>query len=138
MSLVDVDRYESPWEAYLAAGRLEVEGLSSVVVHPYHIWAYWPLALALGWVRVQVEDRESALAREIARKHRAGHYQSLLSEQFPADWRSVCPRCGGNDIRKRALWCEVLLCIALVMVPAIFPVRRSRHQCRTCHYRWKG
>lgn len=31
MSLVEIDRYESPWEAHIAAGRLEAEGMNAVV-----------------------------------------------------------------------------------------------------------
>ena len=37
MEFIEIERFESPWEAYIAAGRLEVEGIPAYILHDNHI-----------------------------------------------------------------------------------------------------
>ncbi|HEX2114187.1 MAG TPA: hypothetical protein VHM01_07255 [Alphaproteobacteria bacterium] len=52
--LVTAETFTEPWEAHLFCTRLQAEGLFAVVAHEHHVGMYWPYALALGGVKLQV------------------------------------------------------------------------------------
>jgi len=136
-NLVLIWRFDSPWDAYLAAGRLDVDGITSFVVHPYHIWAKWPLSFALGCVKVQVHRNEEADALRVMRDHVAGNYQELLADEFPETYRSNCEQCGSHKIKKKFLSGDVLLLVFLFMFGCIFPIVRHGHSCLDCEHSWQ-
>ncbi len=138
MKLVEIDRYESPWEAHIAAGRLEAEGIDPFVAHQYHIWAYWPLSLALGWVKIHVWEAEEEEARKLLEYHRTGYFQDLLLDWFPELDEEVCPECRGREIVKTLPVRERVLCMLLFPFDAIYPIRRSVFACANCSHVWNG
>jgi hypothetical protein len=135
--LAVVDFFETPWEAYLAAGRLEAEGIVSFVIHPYHIWAKWPLTLALGYVKIQVPEADKERAGEILRKHKAGDYEELLAEEFPDTHKTLCPCCHSVNFERSFIAGDIALNMTLFLFGVIFPLKRDRFTCRDCGWVWR-
>ena len=63
--LVTVESYTSPWDAHVACGLLESEGIPASVAGEHHVWANWPISQALGGVRIQVPQEHVAKAKEV-------------------------------------------------------------------------
>ncbi|NOX42698.1 MAG: DUF2007 domain-containing protein [Gammaproteobacteria bacterium] len=66
---VTVRAYNSPIEAYLAKGRLEVEGIPAYLAHENHVWVDWVYSQALGGVKVQVLAENAENASKILDAH---------------------------------------------------------------------
>lgn len=127
-SLVTVDRYLHPTDAYIAAGRLESEGIPVFLLGINHASANWLITNALGGIRLQVpfeyvEDARSILSIEAT-------YQD---DEAVAD---RCPGCGGtNTTVHSTAWKFSLLAIHLLSVP--IPWGKDQRQCDDCGHTWK-
>jgi predicted RNA-binding Zn-ribbon protein involved in translation (DUF1610 family) len=136
--LTTVASFTEPWEAHLFRLRLEAEGIPATVAHEHHVWAMWPYGLALGGVKVQVPQSESANARAVEQRCRAGAYQAELeTEQGPFDVAS-CPQCGSARVTSRRPILPIILLIAACLyAEVIFPLRASAHRCTDCGWKWR-
>ena len=137
-SLVTVALYRDPWEAHLARGRLEVEGILTFIQYEHHIRMYWPLSFALGGVRVQVPPVQATLAFEIIHSVNSGKYQAMFEADRDACLGEICPLCGSRNIKNRMPWdLIVVLFILFFMASVIFPIRREQHECQGCKHKWR-
>lgn len=136
--LKTVATFTSPWEAYIAKGRLEAEGIPAFIAHEHHVWAGWIYSQALGGVKIQVAEERVAAAERIIAEHLEGAYEEALPEDERAEPMNPCPRCGSQRIESRYPWhimAAVLLTLGLFMV--IWPPRRENHACADCGHRWR-
>lgn len=130
--------FTHPWEAHIARGRLEAEGIDAYVIHENHIWAAWVLSNALGGVKLQVATEDVPRAREVLAAHLHGDYEQELQAQEETDTTDVCPDCGARDFDSRFSWQLLLLIVVtLGLFWVIFPARRDLRVCRVCGRRWK-
>jgi hypothetical protein len=136
--LVTAASFLHPWQAHLFRMRLEAEGIEAVIADEHLVSIDWPMAMALGGVKVQVPQEQLAAARTVKALCEAGAYEAVLVREFGADDASRCPRCGAGEImrRKPRTWLLALLA-SFVSTGVIFPVRASRFACRACGATWR-
>jgi hypothetical protein len=136
--LVIVGSFINPWDAYLAKGRLEDEGIPAFIADEYHVWANWIYAQALGGVKVQVTEEHAAAANGILDSVAHGGYAEELKSEFPDLDANNCPQCGSDRYRSSIPAGFLLLAVlTLGIFSIIFPLRRDSHQCIRCGHQWK-
>ena len=134
--LVVVETYLNAVDAHLARGLLESEGIPAMLHSEHHISAFWPLANALGGVRLQVAEHRAADARDVLRRFKEGEFELALAEESGVP-ESRCPSCGSTDLRfTRALGSTVLLLATFGLSSIIFPPRIDGRKCNTCSSRF--
>ena len=133
--LVTVATYMFPWEAYIARGRLEAEGVAAFVADDNTVQMNWGYAWAIGGVRVQVPREQLGEAKLVLHNLAAGAYADTSVDE-DGD-RQCCPRCSSTKFdTRRSTPILVLMLVALFsMLPLPFPKRRH---CRNCGYDWSA
>ncbi|HWG10670.1 MAG TPA: hypothetical protein VN693_04130 [Rhodanobacteraceae bacterium] len=132
-----IGSYINPWDAYLACGRLKAEGLNAWVAYDRHVWADWPLSLALGGARIFAMSSESQAAKTVLAAHDRGEYESCLSEEDKDAARLRCPVCNSTDVETRRFGSLTPVLFLFFILGAIFAVRQDRHHCRICGCDWR-
>ena len=74
--MVTVGSYTYPFEAHVARGRLEAEGIPAYVADEHTINMYSLYSVAMGGVRVQVPDEYAERARAILQSAEPGNLQA--------------------------------------------------------------
>jgi hypothetical protein len=127
-----VARFPEPVMAHMAKARLEAEGIPAFVRDAHTIGIQWLYSIALGGVRVEVEehDEERALdllrtdmSEELTEEHWSGHAHPDLR----------CPRCGSEEIVRSVPRLRTGLRSLLKLIPGS-PQRTST--CRSCGRTW--
>lgn len=135
---VTVGAYNNPLEAYLARGRLEVEGIAAFLAHEHHVWANWVYSQALGGVKVQVVAEDAKRAAEILDAHNKGEYEESLGRVVTGIDENTCPGCGSRDFKSKfPAGILLLVVITFGLASIIFPPRRDRHSCLQCGRKWR-
>ena len=136
-SLTTVETFISPWDAHIAKGRLEAEGIPVFIVHEHHIWANWIYSQALGGVKLQVPTNYAEEALKVIRSHIKGEYESSLPDELAEHNGNMCSKCGSTDFKsKYPIALVVLVILTLGLFAIIFPLRKDRHSCRNCGNEW--
>ncbi|RXZ44255.1 putative signal transducing protein [Crenobacter cavernae] len=137
---ITIAAFSTPFEAHLARGRLEAEGVTAWVVHEHHVAANWMLSNALGGVKVQVDERDAARAAAILDAVDAGEFETALEAAAPDAApieRAACPACGSREFSsgpsRPMVWLALL---SFGLAEVIFPLRHGRHRCAHCGTRW--
>lgn len=139
--LVTIATFLEPIDAHLLRGRLEAEGIPSVVASDGHVTADWTMAMALGGVAVQVPESEQEAALEIARAHAAGEYRldETTSRATIAETAAPpvhCGHCGSPDVERRVPTSQKVLAVALFLFGgAVFPTGTA-YVCGHCYNQW--
>jgi hypothetical protein len=133
---VIVGRYVNPWDAYLACGRLNAEGIPAWVAYDQHVWADWPLSTALGGVRIMTILTQESEAQALLAAHDRGDFESCLTDEEREAATLHCPNCDSIDIETRRFGSLIPLLLFFFPFGAIFPVRRDRHHCCHCGRNW--
>src|SRR5690606_6420594 len=138
MMLITVATFTSPWEAHIAKGRLEAEGIPAFIAHEHHVWADWMYSLALGGVKVQVPEAHAEEAARLLEQHMRGEFSAALPTYPGTPAEDLCPNCGSAAIRSRySLPGILLLVLTFWLVYVFWPPRREIHVCGECEYRWR-
>lgn len=126
--------YLHPWEAEIARGLLESEGIRARLADENTVRMDWNIALALGGIRLFVPAESVQAAREVLERQRNGEYeQALENEQEVAP--AVCERCGSRSLRAtHSVW-WILLLVVSFCIAAIFPPPRKGMRCKDCGHR---
>ena len=123
--IVTVASYTDAVQANLAKGRLEVEGVESVLGDEHHVWANWVYSQALGGVKVKVRAEDAEAARAILSDLDSGAF-SLAAEE------EACAKCGGTEFETQDFFRKIaLLAVFVISVPLPW---RQRTKCKTCGY----
>jgi hypothetical protein len=127
-----VARFPEPIMAHMAKARLEEEGIPAFVRDAHTIGIQWLYSIALGGVRVEVEEQYAEKAKALLQKDMS---EQLTEEQWSGqvhpDLR--CPRCGSDDVVRSGLSPRTGLLSLLKWTP--FSSSRKR-TCRTCGRTW--
>lgn len=135
---ITVDTYTSPWDAHIAKGLLESEGIPVFIAHENHIWANWVFSQALGGVKVQVLPENVENAKEILNSLNKGEFEEALKLEIPDIQENICPRCGSQKFKSRfPVGVIVFVILTLGLFSIIFPPRRENHTCLKCGQKWK-
>jgi len=129
-----VASFREPYQAHIAKGRLEAEGIPAVISDEYVVQMDWTHSEAVGGVKIKVPDEYLERAREILA---ADYGQDLLNTEeahLQPDSGEICPRCGSSSISPchYSLWS--LIPSLLFLVPFFF--RRKKWICGNCGATW--
>jgi hypothetical protein len=114
--LVTVATFYHPFVAHLFQGRLDEEGIESFIADEETVDVNWFYLVAVGWVKVQVREKDVARAIEIRRAAEKGQLAHETEPLF------VCPRCGAADLQRRnPLWPTVIL-VTLAAIAVALPL----------------
>lgn len=134
--LVTIARYYDPTEAQFVRALLESTGVPATVADANHVTANWPIAVALGGVRVQVPHELEEQAREIIAAYASGDLQRDLEHEL-GDLAERCPSCDSEKISRIVPTQEKFLAVGVFLLAgASFPTRTSKVQCNTCRHIW--
>ena len=136
--LVTIATFTSPWEAHIAKGRLDADGIPAFIAHEHHISAAWFLSNALGGVKLQVPEAYADAAQEIIQSHINGEYEEDLKQEFVNLEQNACPRCKSKEYKSRLSYGTLFLVfLTLGLTSVIFPIRKEIHICKNCGNKWR-
>jgi hypothetical protein len=128
---ITIATYLHPWEAEIARGLLESEGIPASLANENIVRMDWSNALAVGGVRLLVPSESVNAAQAVLEKQRSGHYAEALElEQGLAP--AICFTCGSRSMRPvNSAWWVVLLVLSFGLA-TIFPPPRKGVRCSKC------
>jgi hypothetical protein len=131
--LVTVRRYRDMAEAYVARSLLESAGIPAWIADENLVRMDWFYSNLIGGMRLQVDEREEAAAREILEE---GDPESIMYGEDEVFVQPSCPKCGSGEItlgsgteRGRSL-------VALYVFSIPVPPREASWHCDACGAQW--
>ncbi len=122
-------------EAHIVRCRLEHEGIPVFVAFEHHVWAEWPLSVALGGVRVQVPNSYYESAQTIVNNIIAGKYESELNTDELQPNLPTCPYCTSGAVEEVSWpWKVALLLLFMLNMP--MPYTKHKKKCALCCNTW--
>lgn len=129
--LVTVATFSAPYEAQLAKGLLETNGIQAFVADEYTIGINWFYSNALGGVRVQVAETDAGQSLKLLDSEVE---PGGIDPQTEESWGD-CPNCGSRNIAYfTAKQGAALLSLLLLGIPLLFPSKKLR--CLNCNRVW--
>jgi hypothetical protein len=127
---VRADSFTDMMQANIVRGRLEAEGIPSIIANEHTVTADWTHSLALGGVRVMVPPYHLQDAREVIKQIDAGEFmEDEEPEQITEE--DQCPTCKNKLTRNEPMsWKVSILLGSLLMLP--MPFRKYRYDCAYC------
>lgn len=129
-----VASFREPYQAHLAKGRLEAEGIPAFVSDEYVVQMDWTHSEAVGGVKVKVLDECLGQAREILAADYGEDLLAIEGARFNPEFGEICPRCGSSSISavRHSFWSFIPS--LLFLVPFFF--RRKKWVCKSCGSSW--
>jgi len=139
--LVTIARFNNPVEAHLVRTKLESEGIDCAVIDEIRGSTGWQYAIAIGGVRLQVNESDAQRALEILQGFQDEPIGDEPAEEQIAESETesdrCCPRCGAAEIQYEE-FSRRLVFISLVFLGFPLPFLKRRWTCRNCGYQWKA
>ena len=131
--MITIKTFINPVEANIIKGRLESEGIPTLLLDENTVNTYWLYAQAIGGIRLQVKEEDVEHALSILKEDNAKMY---LMDDDEDENICLCPNCyssniGVNKYSKSAFGFSWLL----VGFPLLVPDKRL--QCFNCGNEWK-
>ncbi len=124
--LTTVARYSFPYEAHIARGKLESEGIPAFVADEQTINMQWLYSDALGGVRLQVPSAWAERARDVLDEDRTEDLEQATSPESVA-----CEACGSHDTEPFQQGKRWAFLVFLGLDFPLFPFRNTV-RCRAC------
>jgi hypothetical protein len=122
-----VASFQDPVEAQIVRALLESAGIDAIVADLNLVTLDWPMAQALGGVKLQVRHADAAEAQRLIEAYRAG--ELARDDAEPED---RCGLCGGTDLGSYVPASQKALALALFALAAAPISTRTRRVCNTC------
>jgi DNA-directed RNA polymerase subunit RPC12/RpoP len=131
--LTTVAAFREPWEAHMFCSRLEAEGVPAFVAHERHVGIAWHYSMALGGVKVQVDEVWKDEAESIQRRCGSGEFRSLLESEFGALDDIHCPNCGSRaHWKRRPILSAIIAIMGLGFLGIVLPPTSWVYFCNQC------
>ena len=124
--MVTIASFSFPYEAQIARGKLESEGVPAVVADEHTINMQWLYSDAIGGVKVQVPGHFVDQARQVLG---ADYSEALVAEQ--GDDKLLCPQCGSDKTELLIKGKRMAFLLFLILLFPFWPHRRQI-KCRDC------
>ncbi|MGD0683302.1 MAG: DUF2007 domain-containing protein [Terracidiphilus sp.] len=131
--LVTVRRYRDLAEAYVARSLLESAGIPAWIADENLVRMDWFYSNLVGGMRLQVDEREEAAAREILEERAPGTITYGEEEVYV---QPTCPKCGSAEITLGSGTERGRSFVALYMLSAPVPPRKAAWYCEACGAQW--
>jgi ribosomal protein S27AE len=129
-----VASFREPYQAHLAKGKLESEGIYAVVLDEHLVQINWILSQAIGGVKVQVSDEHLDRARVILKTEYKEELSATQEAQLQPAPEDVCPKCGSSSVSPKRYSRWFLIPSLLLLFPIFF--RRKQWVCNDCGATW--
>ncbi len=135
--MITVAFCHEPIEAHILKGRLEAEGILTVLYNEYYVGIDWSMSIALGGISVQVHPSSEVEARSVLEKVYNGEYEELLAEEVEFSALPTCIYCARVDI-DNIMWLSKASLINhfLLGLPLVIPTSRHIYNCKACRKYW--
>jgi hypothetical protein len=135
--LKTIAEFRESFEAHLARGKLESEGIPAVVIDE-NIPNTGLYAESFDCVKLQVPEEDVERAREILTEDHTAEIEAIEEEEFETEPEpeEVCPRCGSHSISARGYSLLSLLTPFLCASPVY--LRKKGMVCKDCGAKWKN
>jgi hypothetical protein len=131
--LVTVRRYRDLADAYIGRSLLESAGIQAWVADENLVRLDWFYSNLVGGMRLQVEDRDEAAAREILEDVTPKTIEYGEQEVYV---QPTCPKCGSADISLGGGTERGQSLVALYMLSIPVPPREAAWHCESCGAEW--
>jgi hypothetical protein len=138
--VVTVALYYYPGEAYLAAAKLEWEGIPVFVANARTVNNDWLLSGAIGGVKVMVRWKDAHIARIVLSAE-----EVALADEAQLD---TCPNCHSTHIQYQTFNATAVFLIWVITAILLgspngawgfsLPIFRRKWVCRDCGHKWKN
>jgi len=135
--LVTVSSYINAWDARIASGRLEAEGIPTIIVDENYILQNWAISQALGGVKIQVPVDRADEAKKIIAALGKDEFAQILDAEMGNTAIPSCPKCASHDIKARFSFRSWMLMLGTLIAGAGYPARRNLQKCQECGYEWR-
>jgi predicted RNA-binding Zn-ribbon protein involved in translation (DUF1610 family) len=125
-----VATFREAYQAYLGKGKLEAEGISSIVVDEYLVGINWMYSQAIGGVKLQVPEADYERAADLLKEDYAKDLEAMEQEIT----KETCPKCGSRSISLRAYSKWWLIPSLFFAAPIFF--RKKKWRCADCGEVW--
>lgn len=137
LKMITIKTFMDPIEANIIKGRLESQGIPTMLLDENTVSTYWLYAQAIGGIRMQVKEEDVEQALAILKEDQARMY--LLEDDNETQEEGVvhCPNChssnlGVNKYSKSFFGFSWLL----VGFPLLLPDKK--YHCFNCGNDWKA
>ena len=134
MDLIVIAHYTFAHEAKIAQATLEAAGITAYIRDENHVQLNWLYDIALGGVKLQVEEQDVQAATAILEMD----YSSALEAEFPSEEGEglVCPLCESHEVEYVVKGKDGVFLSALVLGAPVLPFSRG-YRCLRCGNFWK-
>lgn len=135
--LVVVATFLHPYEAHIARGLLESEGIQARLDGEHHIAMDWMISNAVGGVKLIVHERDAIVAKKIL-----SHPDHEIRDEQTGDTTKVakptevCPFCQSEDIHLERLNRGLTL-LSILFMGFPVPFLKRKMICDRCERSWK-
>ena len=131
--LVTVRRYRDLTEAIVGRSLLESAGIPAWVADEHLVQMDWFWSNMVGGMRLQVDERDEAAARELLE---AGVPETITYSQQEVYVQPNCPKCGSAEITLGTGTERGRSFVALALLGIPVPPRRAAWYCEACGAQW--
>jgi hypothetical protein len=131
--LVTVRRYRDLAEAYVGRSLLESAGIPAWIADENLVRMDWFYSNLVGGMRLQVDEREEAAAREILQE---GAPETITYGEEEVYVQPTCPKCGSAEITLGSGTERGRSFVALYMLSVPVPPREAAWHCEVCGANW--
>jgi hypothetical protein len=122
-----VASFQDPVEAQIVRALLESAGIAAIVADLNLVTLDWPMAQALGGVKLQVAQTDAAEARRLVAAYQAG--ELARDDTEPPD---RCGLCGSTDLDSFVPVSQQALALAVFALSAAPISTRTQRVCAMC------
>jgi hypothetical protein len=133
-SLVTVRRYRDLAEAYAGRSLLESAGIQAWIADEHLVRMDWFYSNLVGGMRLQVEERDEADAREILEQ---GAPEMITYDEEEVYVQPTCPKCGSAEVSLGSGTERGRSFLALYVLSIPVPSREATWHCEACGARWE-
>jgi hypothetical protein len=130
-----IGEFTDSFEAHLARGKLESEGILAVVVDE-NIQNTGLYSQSMCCVMLQVPEEDFERARELLLEDHTAEIESIEDFETEPEPEEVCPRCGSRSISERGY--SLLSLLTPFMCASPVYIRKKGRVCNDCGKKWKN
>ena len=131
--LVTVQRYRDLAEAYVGRSLLESAGISAWIADENFVRMDWFYSNMVGGMRLQVDERDEADAREILEERAPGPISYGQEDTYI---QPTCPKCGSREITLGDGTEHGRSFVAIWLFGIPVPPRKAAWHCEACGAQW--
>lgn len=134
VKLKTVACFTDPYLAHIVKGRLETEGVLAVVIDEHIVGMNWLYSVAVGGVKVQVEEGDFERSRSLLMQNFLKDLAATPESHLPSSPEEMCPMCQSFSVSGNRYSFWSLLPSLFFLAPIFF--RRKKWICNDCDSKW--